>query len=246
VLSVDYPASDPAITAAGGTTLRGLQEYCLNALCTRPFFDVNIKHERVWGWDYLVGFCDAIGFDPVSCGIFPAGSGGGVSILFPKPRYQFDLPGVQRTQPDQIFEVGGDFTGDGVFEFDLPGHYRGRNVPDVSFNADPNTGYIVSYTSDQTGFGIGTFFGGTSFVAPQLNGVSALLGEYLGARIGLLNFPLYGLARSGKAYRGSHPPLNAIPHGNNWFYHGRNGYSPAVGLGTLDVENFARALRRDF
>ena len=64
-----------------------------------------------------------------------------------------------------------------------------------------NTGYVIYYTSNVTGFGLGTGLGGTSFVAPQLNGVSALLGEYLHGRIGLLNYPLYGLALSGQAYR---------------------------------------------
>ncbi len=56
-LSVDYPGSDPLITSAGGTTLPGLQEYCLNAACTPPYYDVNIQHESVWGWDYLDGLC---------------------------------------------------------------------------------------------------------------------------------------------------------------------------------------------
>ena len=246
-LSVDYPASDTAITAAGGTTLPGLQEYCLNSACTPPYFDVNIANEQVWGWDYLIGLCDVFGADPVSCGIFPGGTGGGVSFMFKRPFYQDGLAGLKRTERDQIFEVGGDFTTDGnPFEFDLPGHYRGRNVPDVSFNADPETGFVIVYTSDQSGFGVLTYWGGTSFVAPQLNGVSALLGQDLHSRIGLLNFPLYDLAQSGRAYRGPNAPLNAITDGDNWFYHGSKGYNPAVGLGTMDVANFARYLRNNF
>lgn len=246
-LSVDYPASDTAITAAGGTTLPGLQEYCLNAACTPPFFDVNIEHESVWGWDYLNGLCDTLGLDPVSCGIFPVGSGGGVSILFKRPSYQAGLPGVKRSQPGQLFLAGDDFAAFGIgLEFALPAHYQGRNVPDISFNADPETGYALYYTSDQAGFGISYFWGGTSFVAPQLNGVSALLGQYLHSRIGLLNFPLYDLAQSGRAYRGPNAPLHAIRDGDNWFYSGSNGYNPAAGLGTMDVANFAKFLRNQF
>src|SRR5258708_38352222 len=53
-LSVDDPASDPAIAAAGGTTLPGLQQFCLNANCT-ALYQINIPNERVWGWDYLDG-----------------------------------------------------------------------------------------------------------------------------------------------------------------------------------------------
>jgi subtilase family serine protease len=237
-LSVDYPASDTAITAAGGTTLPGLQEYCQNAACTPPYYDIDIQHERVWGWDYLAGLCSTVfGLDPISCGIFPAGSGGGVSIMFGVPLYQLFLPGVQRSQPGQNWKIGGEQV------YALPSHYAGRNVPDVSFNADPETGYLIFYTSDVDGPGVYTYYGGTSFVAPQLNGVSALLGDYLhGSRIGLLNFPLYGLALTGQAYRGPHAPLHAIAYGDNWFYHGSNGYNPAAGLGTLDVANFAKIL----
>ena len=77
-----------------------------------------------------------------------------------------------------------------------------------------------------------------------MNGVSALLGQYLGGRrIGLLNYPLYLLALTGNAYSGPRPPLRAIASGDNWFYHGRNGYNPAVGLGTMDVANFAAILQ---
>lgn len=240
-LSVDYPANDPAITAAGGTTLPGLQELCLNEACTAPYFDINIPHERVWGWDYLIPYCSFLGFDPVTCGIFPAGGGGGVSSMFVEPLYQFLLPGTQLTQPDQSWIVNGDLV------YKLPGFYPGRNVPDISFNADPQTGYVLYYTSSVYGFGIGGYAGGTSFVAPQLNGVSALLGQYLGgSRLGLLNFPLYLLGRTGQGYGGPHAPLRAIKDGDNWFYYGRNGYNPGAGLGTLDVTNFADALRGSF
>ena len=238
-LSVDYPESDTAITAAGGTTLPGLQEYCLNEKCTPPFYDINIPHERVWGWNYLEGYCAALGFPtPTSCGIFPGGGGGGVSVLFAEPFYQFFLPGTERSQPDQSWTVNNELM------YDLAANYPGRNVPDVSLNADPDTGYVIYYTSSVSGFSIQSYWGGTSFVAPQLNGISALLGEYLqGSRLGLLNFPLYDLALTGKAYTGSNAPLHAIKDGNNWFYHGRDGYSPAAGLGTLDVANFADILR---
>lgn len=246
-LSVDNPASDPAVTAGGGTTLAGVQQLCLNAACT-AIYRVNVPKERVWGWDYLEGLCSFLGFDPVSCGIFPAGSGGGVSVMFRTPSYQNFLPGVQLSQPGQVFQ-GADFDtlyGRGTY-YALPAHYPGRNVPDISFNADPDTGYVIYYTSEPKGvFNILTFFGGTSFTAPQLNGVAALLGQSLHGRIGLLNFPLYQLGVSGQGYRGPHPSFHAIADGDNWFYTGSKGYNPAVGFGTLDVANFARFLAGDF
>jgi subtilase family serine protease len=248
-LTVDYPASDPAITGAGGTTLPGTQDFCLNKACTQTY-SLTITRQRVWGWDYLEGLCKALGTpNPVTCGIFPGGSGGGVSVFFEKPLYQAGLSGTQVSQPGQVFEIGKALAtslGLGADYFALPARYPGRNVPDISFNADPDTGYEVYYTSNVNGFSVQDGWGGTSFVAPELNGVSALLGEELHSRIGLLNYPLYGLASKGKAYGGPTPPIHAIPYGDNWFYQGSNGYNPAVGLGTLDVANFADALRDIF
>lgn len=250
-LSVDYPASDTAITAAGGTTLPGTQEFCLNAACTSTY-SVTVPQQRVWGWDYLEGLCEALGTpNVVTCGIFPTGSGGGVSVLFDVPAYQDGTPGIQLSQPGQVYIAGSSFLADDIgLYYALPAYFPGRNVPDVSFNADPETGYLVFYTSSSTGFGEEPYWGGTSFVGPQLNGVTALLGEYLygsggrgGAnRLGLLNGALYGLARGGEPNRGAGAALHAVEYGDNWFYKGSNGYNPASGLGTLDVFNFAESL----
>jgi hypothetical protein len=50
-----------------------------------------------------------------------------------------------------------------------------------------------------TGSGEETFWGGTSFVAPQLNGVTALYGQYLHGRLGLLNPLLYSAQNQRRA-----------------------------------------------
>jgi subtilase family serine protease len=200
-----------------------------------------VPQESVWGWDYLAGLCKALGLDQVSCGIFPAGSGGGVSVIFPVPSYQSGIPGIQLTQPGQNL-----YLQPFGLVLQLPAFYAGRNVPDVSFNADPNSGYVVYYTSDTTGFGVQPFWGGTSFVAPQLAGVAALLVQDVNHRIGSLNPILYGLAASGQAYGGSKAPLNQIKNGDNWFYSGSKGYNPGAGLGTIDVANLAAILRSQF
>ncbi|HUL48167.1 MAG TPA: S53 family peptidase [Steroidobacteraceae bacterium] len=244
-LTVDYPASDTAMSAAGGTTLPGIQGFCLNAGCT-DVFEINVPQERVWGWDYLTPLCEVLGFDPVSCGIFPGGGGGGVSVMFPRPIYQYLVPGVQRSQPAQEWQSTPTLAAAlGVVgtSYNLPANYPGRNVPDVSFNADPETGYIIPYTSDVSGFSVQAFYGGTSFVAPQLNGLTALFGQETHQRLGLMNFELYGLVLSQQAYGGRHAPLRAIAYGDNWFYQGSHGYNPAAGVGVMDVANFAKALQ---
>jgi kumamolisin len=235
-LSVDNPASDSAIVAAGGTTLPGVQVFSLPGNKT---ISIDVPVERVWGWDYLTPLCNALGLDPISCGIFPVGGGGGISVFFPLPLYQFDIQGTQLSQPNQ--SLVDNSTTPPTDIFDLPAHFFGRNVPDVSFNADPETGYSLFYTSDVDGFQIFTFGGGTSFVSPQLNGVTALLAQRAGHRLGLLNVELYNLARSGLT-QGRRPVINTISTGDNWFFKARNGYSPAVGLGTIDVFNLSEQL----
>jgi kumamolisin len=238
-LSVDNPAGDSYITAGGGTTLPGAQSFPLPKKGT---FNVTIAHERAWSWDYLEPLCADLHQDPIDCGIFPVGGGGGVSFEFGLPFYQAGIAGMQKTQPNQSF-IDEDVIPPQTL-VDIPADFAGRNVPDISFNADPDTGYILFYTSDKTGFSKETFWGGTSFVAPQLNGVVALLGEYVNARVGLLNVPMYNLLRTPGAYSGGAAPFNAIKFGNNDFYSGSSGYNPAVGIGTLNVANFAEALKR--
>jgi subtilase family serine protease len=119
----------------------------------------------------------------------------------------------------------------------LPAGFPGRNVPDLSMNADPNTGYIVYYTSDVTGFSVLNYWGGTSFVAPQLNAITSLMVQGLGHRIGLLNVPLYEIANNSQGYHGPGAPLRAITQGDNWYYNARPSYNPASGLGVPDVAN---------
>jgi kumamolisin len=238
-LSVFFPASDSAITAVGGTTLPGTQTY--------GSIVITVPQERVWGWDYLEPTCQPQQ-TPLACGLFSVGGGGGVSVFFPVPFYQLGISGVQASQPGQAF-VDNAVTPPYTF-FALPANYRGRNLPDVSFNADPNTGYIIGYTcsgTDYTGCVTGEystvpFGGGTSFVGPQLNGVTALLSQSAHQRLGFLNPALYLLADLGFANQTGGLPLRYISSGDNWFYYGRNGYSPAAGLGVIDVAKLAAAL----
>ncbi|HEX5226459.1 MAG TPA: S53 family peptidase [Bryobacteraceae bacterium] len=239
-LTTIFPAGDTLMTAAGGTTLPGTQGFCLTADCTGAgLFTVNVPHERVWGWDYLLPLCNAIGVpDPIACGIFPTGGGGGVSVMSTIPFYQLTVFGTQRSQPGQEFSL----QPYGLLDT-LPAFYPGRNLPDISANADPDTGYLVFYTSSVSGFGVQSFYGGTSFVAPQLNGVAALLGQELKGRVGLLNASLYGAGIFGLGYFGPNAPLHAITTGDNWFYKGSFSYNPGAGLGTLDVANFAKAMK---
>ena len=231
VLTVDHPAADPAITAAGGTTV----PLTFNLGPGTP--DLVVGQEQVWGWDYVENYLIAVRGPQFEHALFPAGAGGGVSMFWRVPAYQQRTPGIRKTEPDQsiIFDDG---TGP-VDLLDLPARFAGRNLPDVSLDADPLSGFLVFSTVDG---GLIAGFGGTSFVAPQLNGVAALVSQAAGGRLGLVNPMLYRFKRT---ITGPRAPLVDVTAGNNWFYAGAPGYTPGAGLGVLNVANLAAAVVRE-
>jgi kumamolisin len=233
VLSVDTPGSDPAITAAGGTTV----PVTLSFGPGTP--DLVVSTEQVWGWDYLQNYLVAVGGPQYQNTRFPGGGGGGVSIFWPLPSYQARTNGIRVTASGQsvLYDDG---SGSGPQDlFDLPAGFAGRNLPDVSLNADPESGYLLYSTPD----GGLLAAGGTSFVAPQLNGISALIAQAEGGRIGLWNPMLYRFQRN--YGRSTSSPLRDIVAGDNWYYRGMPGYEPGAGLGVLDVANLAAAIANE-
>jgi subtilase family serine protease len=139
--------------------------------------------------------------------------GGGVSQQFTEPSYQYWLsPSVQKI---------------------MAGH---RGIPDVAYNADPNTPilvYISFLGSTSTGY---YFTGGTSEGSPQWAGIVADLNQLVGHPLGFLNPQLYSLGAVGLQTALFHD----ITVGNNGFA-GLPGYSATVGFdlasgwGTPDV-----------
>ncbi len=224
-LTVDSPASDPYITAAGGTTVP------VKFVNSAGDTILSIDQESVWGWDYLIPFV------PSRDAVFSVGGGGGVSVYWRKPLYQFFTWGTRRSERHQALTYNDPATGPFTY-LKLPAHFRGRNVPDISLNADPETGYLLTFQG-------GLFSsGGTSFVSPQLNGITALLRESTGHRIGLWNPHIY-LLQNIFGY-GKWSAFNRISAGNNWFYAGNGHYNPGAGIGTLNVDNLDLFLRSGF
>jgi len=233
VLSIDSPASDPLITVAGATTLPGAQVYQFSPTLT---VTIDIAHEQAWGWDYLAPLCEVFGL-PDNCE-FPIGSGGGVSIYWQRPFYQWFTPGMTNSVPGQALYQETPAPPELIAA--LPANYFGRNVPDFATNGDPQTGYLLFYTSDVNGFEVETY-GGTSFVAPQMNGVTSLFVQGLHHRVGLLNPALYFIAATSG---GRDAPFRAVRGGDNWYYSGRPGYNQATGLGIPDAANLFEALEQ--
>ncbi|RDS85376.1 S53 family peptidase [Dyella psychrodurans] len=231
-LTVDSPASDPFITAAGGTTTP--YSYAFGTGPTE-----SISQESVWGWDYIQNYFNTY-IGPNVINLFSVGGGGGVSVYWHKPFYQDFTSGVRRSEPKQSLVYNDPSAGPTTL-LQLPSHFSGRNVPDVALNADPETGYIYVSTYDG---GLNAGEGGTSFVAPQLNGITALLRQSTGHRIGLWNPQIYAI-QNFFGY-GRFSAFNSVRAGDNWFYYGAPHYNPGAGIGSLDVTNLDVFLRSGF
>lgn len=122
------------------------------------------------------------------------GTGGGFSTFFPRPAFQNSAP------PSP--------------------HGKGRMVPDVSANADPNTGYII-YVHGESISGEG----GTSAVAPLYAGLFASFGR----KLGFITPKLW-----------SKPNLFFdVVQGDNGFYEAAPGADPCTGLGSPIGVNIA-------
>lgn len=251
-LSVDSPASSPYVTVAGGTTLPWSATFS-NGTISVP---VQVASQRAWGWDYLfapIAALEGVSEDQAAATLI-AGGGGGFSATYATPSYQQGVSGtttyhgVDYLQPTAVQNVDGileptswNFDGTGPL---VSGHATGRAVPDVSADADPETGYLEYSPSfgDTGGTLLQGGWGGTSFVAPQFNGVTAVLDAALGHRVGFWNPSIYGFAT---AHNSPFTPLQHVGSSNdNLFYTGNPGavYNPSTGLG---VANFS-ALARDF
>ncbi len=74
----------------------------------------------------------------------------------------------------------------------LSSQFKGRGVPDVAADADPDTGYSVLVDGQQL------VIGGTSAVAPLMAGLIALVNQQSGKPAGYINPVIYadpGLCR---------------------------------------------------
>lgn len=243
-LAVDNPADSPYITAAGGTTLPW-------SYTTRTHVKIDVTAERAWSWDYLYPYFDSLGLNNPDGWLndYFVGGGGGFSSLFPTPNYQKDVSGVNHFTAVEIWQPGTDFNS--VTRFAEPGLVtgsgNGRNLPDVSLNADPYTGYKV-YLSDPGAPGSNSgyvTFGGTSVVSPQLAGLTALMNSGKSTRIGFWNDQIYRFAKEKSS---PFHPLNTTGATNdNLFFTGTPGtlYNQATGLGTIDFTKLDSAFSKN-
>jgi subtilase family serine protease len=165
----DYPATSPFVTAVGGTSL-----------------EVNAAKSRLaeYGWSTARQvLCEpatptcGTATTPIGTLRWQAGGGGGTSYYYSQPYYQAPVvPSALALRNEAIF-----------------GPTPLRVIPDISMDADANTGMLIGLT--QT-FPDGVYYdqfkeGGTSLASPLLAGVIADADQAAGAPLGFLNPVLY-------------------------------------------------------
>jgi subtilase family serine protease len=254
-LSVDTPADSPYLTSGGGTTLPW------TGTVTGPdgTAAVTVPAQRSWGWDYLFQpWAQVTGESPIDAAEANiGGGGGGFSTLEPVPSYQRGVPGtnsfhaVQYLTPTDYQTIVDGLVLPTAWTFNpapsvTTGYGAGRNVPDVSVDADPLSGYLL-YEPSFAGIGEPVLqggWGGTSFSAPQLNGSAAVIDSYLGHRVGLWNPYIYAAALGGNSPFAS--LSTASTSNDNLYYTGNPGapYNQGAGLGYPNLTELAGDFNR--
>jgi subtilase family serine protease len=170
-------------------------------------------------------------------------SGGGVSTFWPMPAYQSQAP-------SSLHVINANSSGSpcGASSGDC------REVPDVSADGDPDTGYVI-YWNGGGSAGLGQpagwqVVGGTSAAAPAWAALIALTNASArcgGAAVGFANPALYNAAAT--AYSSD---FNDITSGNNdmtgangGIYPAGPGYDMATGLGSPNGTALAQTLCTD-
>jgi subtilase family serine protease len=213
-----FPASDPYVTAVGGTNLfmtcdDGYMEGA-NSYDGENHVGIEYSYE-IAGNDYQAMVADGFyfPFDMVT-------TGGAMSSLFPLPSWQ---KGIALTDP----------SGNRL----IP---TGRCTSDVSFNSGVYGGLGVIFLSAASpGSPILTIIGGTSAGSPFWAALTAIASQYAGHSLGYLNPELYAHKASLYKTGAIHDILsgdNTYPTGNMLLgYSATKGWDSPTGIGSPDA-----------
>jgi subtilase family serine protease len=227
-----FPASDPDVTAIGGTQGNpyyngransgglALPTCAANTSCSLGLATVKCTTLTVPGpTTAATAVCPTIGYGGEQTWnepFLPAAGGGAASLLFAAPAYQ-----------------SGDGSGSAA-----------RTIPDLSYNAAVSGGVLVHLGfAGLSGFFI---FGGTSAGSPQMAAVIALANQAHGSNLGFVNTKLYSIAESASYTADFHDiavgnnQQLGTPTGNT----AAAGYDLATGWGTPNVTNLVADLAK--
>ncbi|RSL18770.1 Ig-like domain-containing protein [Edaphobacter aggregans] len=232
-LAVDFPASSPFATSAGGSMFNEG-----SATGTTSYWNSNSSSSTSNAGSALSYIPETVWNESNSTG-FGAG-GGGVSAYFSKPAWQVGT-GVPSDSSRDVPDVS----------FNAASGHDGYLFCSVATSAASLTPCTNGFRDSSSNLDV---VGGTSVAAPTLAGVFALLEQQLGGgtanRIGNANPMIYGLANStyynnvfhditsGNNNSTCQQGTTNCPSGGSIGYNAAPGYDLATGWGSLDVYNF--------
>ena len=115
-----------------------------------------------------------------------------------------------------------------------------RNVPDISLNADPQTGYAIYYN------GSWVTFGGTSCAAPIWAAFMALVNQQRELNsLAPLGFPNAAIYQIGESNQYLSTFFDIADGSTNRYYPAVKGYDNATGWGSFNGENLLQVLSQD-
>jgi subtilase family serine protease len=159
---------------------------------------------------------------PPPPGAYLYGSGGGTSRVFPEPFYQVGVVPDALARKNQV------------------GNQRGRVVPDLSADGDPNTGFLIGLTQSFPGGAHYSEYriGGTSLSSPLLAGIMALSDDLTGFRHGFINPLLYAVGAHSPALTDVKHVMAAVARVD--FVNGLNGHDGTkTSIRTFDYQGLA-------
>ena len=220
VLGVENPASDPSVTAVGGTNLQ--------TSATPGVDDATYKSENADFDPRLPAQFQISATQSVTVGNNTWGSGGGFSQVFPKPFYQYLVntgSATHRAVPDVSLMMGG-----------CPGD---ADLAAQDCTVLPRSAVIIWFN------GSPALVIGTSSSSPEMAGVLALAVELNGGRLGNVNPLIYALSAVQTLAGGTRAPQalqyfhrNISGNNNGFAVKPGQAYSEVLGNSTLDVKNF--------
>lgn len=170
------------------------------------------------------------GSNQISNEVAWSGAGGADSKYFAEQAFQASAAGwVSNTSCSEDVTSDPDLTSTNPGDFCTAAGNASRQSSDMSMDADPSTGYSIYYN------GRWEEFGGTSFVAPELAGLFAVLTQQVAGRVGNGSGP--GLVFC-TASVNSAESFNDVTSGSNGLFSAAAGWDHPTGWGTPNASVF--------
>lgn len=190
-------------------------------------------------------------FQAAGVSYFASSGDSGGKVIYPSASpYVISVGGTTLTVDstgNRISETGWSGSGGGVSKFESKPSFQSalsyskRATPDVSYDANPNTGFPV-YDQNYNGGGWFTV-GGTSAGSPQWAAISAIVNSGKSSSITHQDTALYSAASTPTSYS-SH--YNDITSGKAGMNKAGNGYDLVTGLGSPIANNLVSYLKSLF